>query len=492
MAEHFVTALVGAAAAVPIALRWLRVSQREHYLPGSVIRFYQRWVEAEPMQFVAFTAIAAISRRAWVALVMAALFPLQLSPKGRTTPLAWTGRLKRLLGIAGSLWLVGVGFGLSIDSSWVVAIPTLLLPLLIDAASYVAAPFERILGNPWVAKARRRLNQVGPRVVAVTGSYGKTATKTYMAHLLSAGHRVIASPASFNNRLGLAKAINEHLADDTEFFVAEMGTYGKEEIADLCRWITPEVAVITAIGPVHLERMKTIEAIVEAKREILDRADVAVLNVDDRNLSRVADEEAGRRKVVRCSVTGQGDVVVAGDGVVVVGGVTIGKVDPDRVFLMDVACAIGAAVAVGLAVEDIAPRLDSFPNVEHRQDTLASDKGFSIIDDTFNANPVGAALALQRLSKAQGRKVVVTPGMVELGEKQDEENESFAKAAASLADQIVIVGRTNLGSLQIGAGQGQAAVMVVKSRPAAVDWVRNNLGPGDVVLYENDLPDHYP
>ena len=114
-------------------------------------------------------------------------------------------------------------------------------------------------------------------MVAITGSYGKTTTKQYTAHLLSGSFRVVASPASFNNRMGLARAINEQLAPGTEVFIAEMGTYGRGEIAELCTWIRPEVSAIVAIGPVHLERFKTEERIVSAKSEILDGAKVGVL-----------------------------------------------------------------------------------------------------------------------------------------------------------------------------------------------------------------------
>ncbi len=121
-----------------------------------------------------------------------------------------------------------------------------------------------------VARATARLARVAPTVVAITGSFGKTSTKGYVAHLVGGARAVVASPASFNNRAGLARAVNEHLADGTEVFVAEMGTYGRGEIAELCSWICPDVAVITAVGPVHLERFRSEDRILEAKAEILE------------------------------------------------------------------------------------------------------------------------------------------------------------------------------------------------------------------------------
>jgi len=118
--------------------------------------------------------------------------------------------------------------------------------------------------------------------------------------------------------------------------------------------------------------------------------------------------------------------------------------------------------------------------------------GLQIIDDTFNSNPAGAAAALENLGAlaGDGRKVVVTPGMVELGRRQAAENAAFAASALAVADQLVVVGETNRAALLKGAGSG--AVVTLPDRQAAVDWVRANLGAGDSVLYENDLPDHYP
>jgi UDP-N-acetylmuramoyl-tripeptide--D-alanyl-D-alanine ligase len=118
-----------------------------------------------------------------------------------------------------------------------------------------------------------------------------------------------------------------------------------------------------------------------------------------------------------------------------------------------------------------------------------------VIDDTFNANPAGARAALDLLltSGRGGRRVVVTPGMVELGTLQAQENRSFAARVGQVASDLVVVGRTNRRALLRGAaGRGGADVRSVATRDQAVAWVRRNLGPGDVVLYENDLPDHYP
>jgi UDP-N-acetylmuramoyl-tripeptide--D-alanyl-D-alanine ligase len=347
-----------------------------------------------------------------------------------------------------------------------------------------------------VAQAASALARSGSRIVGVTGSYGKTSTKVMIAHLVSAVVPAVASPASFNNRMGLARAINEGLAPGTEVFVAEMGIFGPGEIADLCSWIPPEVGVITAIGPVHLERMRSEENIADAKREILDEARVGVLNVDHPLLARMADEEQGRIEIVRCSSFHPAADVFADPetGSVTVAGSAIGTFDPAANHAGNVACAVGAVVGLGLDPAAVGSRLSSLPVAPNRQAVAIGAGGFTIIDDTFNSNPAGARAALAKLRRlGGGRRVLVTPGMVELGARQAEENRMLAADAAAVVTDLVVVGRTNRAPLLRGAEVGGlSSVIVVEAREEAVAWVKANLGPGDAVLYENDLPDHHP
>jgi UDP-N-acetylmuramoyl-tripeptide--D-alanyl-D-alanine ligase len=430
----------------------------------------------------------------WGLLVAAAqLGPVGLSVRGRTSPLAWTGRLRRVATLAGALVLVVYWVGAAVGSGSMVVLGLILLPALIDLALLALAPIERKLGKRWVEQATARLKASGAKVVAITGSYGKTTTKLYVAHLLAGSFRTVASPASFNNRMGLARAINEHLVPGTEVFVAEMGAYGPGEIAELTSWIPPDVSALVAVGPVHLERFKTEERIVAAKAEILDRAEVAVIAVDHPLLAALAAERAAGMEVITVSAHDSNAMVAIGDGVIRLDGAEVGKT-PDSVFEVNLAVALGIGLALGLPLSELTSRLDGLPRVEHRQNATTSDRGFTVIDDTFNSNPAGARSGLTLLSRlgSEGRTVVVTPGMVELGPVQFAENRDFAAEAAALVDHLVIVGATNRRALLEGSGRGRASVTVVPSRERAVEWVRENLGPGDAVLYENDLPDHYP
>jgi UDP-N-acetylmuramoyl-tripeptide--D-alanyl-D-alanine ligase len=498
---------VAVAASVPAALRWLRVAQREHYLAGSATRFARRWWTSDPADTVLLAAGAAgVVLAAWwpvaalVPAAVAAAAPRRLSVRGRTSPLVWTRRL-RLLAAVWALVdaVVLVVAGVLGAPAPVAGALALLAPLLVDLALLVTAPVERRLTQPYVTTATARLARVAPVVVAVTGSYGKTSTKNHIAHLVAGTRRVVASPASYNNRAGLARAVNEQLSDGTEVFVAEMGTYGPGEIAELCAWCTPQVSVITAIGPVHLERFGDEDRIVAAKAEITCRAATVVLNVDDRRLAALADRlAAAGRLVVRCSrIDNRADVaVVEGDG-----GLSVflsGRRAAARVAEGtgaqpgNVACALAVALAVGVPEADAVARLADLPGVPHRLGTARAASGVVVIDDTFNSNPAGARAALAMLAGAApaGRRALVTPGMVELGPRQAEENRAFAGAATAVVTDVVVVGRTNRRALLEGAAASRP--VAVGDRTGAVAWVRAHLGPGDAVLYENDLPDHYP
>ena len=230
----WVTVAACVAACVPAGLRWLRVAQREHYLAGSVSRFAARWWRVDPVNSVmaAIVLAGAVASLWWplTGVVVAAGVaggPVGLSLRGRTSPLAWTRRLRTLAVVWAALEVVVVGVGVGTGLAAPLAVlAALAVPVVVDLACLVTSPLERRLSTHFVDTAATRLARVAPTVVAITGSYGKTSTKGHIAHLVRGSRTVVATPASFNNRAGLARAVNEHLADGTEVFVAEMGTYG--------------------------------------------------------------------------------------------------------------------------------------------------------------------------------------------------------------------------------------------------------------------------
>jgi UDP-N-acetylmuramoyl-tripeptide--D-alanyl-D-alanine ligase len=198
--------------------------------------------------------------------------------------------------------------------------------------------------------------------------------------------------------------------------------------------------------------------------------------------------------VIRCSGSDRSADVAVLEGVAWVRDQRVGPVD-ESIPSGNVACAIGLALAVGIEPAKIAGELGSLPVAPHRREIATATSGVIVVDNTFSSNPAGAGLSLGvllRLAQPGGRTVVVTPGMVELGREQRAENKAFALMVGDAATDLVVVGRTNRAALVAGASGGSAAVHHVRTREGAVAWVRATLGPVDVVLYENDLPDHYP
>ena len=491
--------VVATAAGTP---RWLRVAQREHYLRGSVTWTDQLWLARSPVSALLWLPVVGafllglfVSPWYYVAAaVLAQLTPVGLPYRGRTSKLAWTPRVRRLT-IALAVLVIVV----AVWSPALAACTSLFLTALVDLALLAVTPVETRLSRTFLEQARDKVARVRPRVVAITGSYGKTTTKNYLAHLLSQTHTVLASPASFNNAMGLSRAVNDGLVPGTEVFVAEMGTYGPGEIRRLCEVFPPDIAVLTAIGEVHLQRMKTREGVLTAKAEIAERAPVVVVNADDDLLAVLATSLAAQgKRVIRCSTADPtADVALVG-GHLHVDGADLGPAPlPDSVHPSNAACAVGAAVALGDDPALLVRRLGTLPTVAHRLEPLEQPGGSWILDDTYNSNPAGAAEAVRRAvalaGRSGGRVHVVTPGMVELGAVQRVRNTELGTAVRDAgAATLVVVGRTNGSALRKGGTGAATEVVAVANRDAAVAVIEGRSAPGDVVLFENDLPDHYP
>ncbi|MCY4516213.1 MAG: Mur ligase family protein [Acidimicrobiaceae bacterium] len=545
------------------AARWLRVAQREHYGVGRTSRFARRWWLLDTNNRVlALTAAVGVvlSGTFWwapaITAAAVALGPQGLELRGRTSPLAWTRRLATVATTLVLLWLVLVGVGLLVGlAEPVIAVLLFGMPLWVDASLAILAPLEALLSRRWVHRAQQRLDHVDPVRVAVTGSYGKTTIKGYLRQLVEGSRAVVATPASFNNTAGICRSVNEHLVPGTEVFIAEMGTFGAGEIAAMTRWVRPSVSILASIGPVHLERFGSLDRIVAAKAEIFATSRTAILNIDAYGLRAEADRlAASGLRIIRCSTQDPAaDVTVLpadanGDGTATTSGsgsgsrsdapvagydVSINEAAVSRRITLfgreiavgplggaapaNVACAVAAASVLGVSDADIASRLGDLPTPDHRRTAARSPAGVMVIDDTYNSNPAGARAALSMLANTDaGRRVVVTPGMVELGRSQAHENRRLGEQAAQIADDVIIVGRTNRTALLGGAAgwdqatarratrgrhmrnlihdrtDDRATVRCMADLESAVNWVRAHLGSGDAVLYENDLPDHYP
>ena len=522
-----------------IGVKWLRVAQREHYVFGWTERIAAGWGKSRALSVWPFVASVVLAAgvatflfygvlgplfplpAVSIVLGISALWPWGLGFRGTTSKLQWTARAKRLAVIWLAVWCVSTIVGLTIylaslatyvavgglfDSDisleWLVVAasvvalvtPARFAPTSMDIALAIANPIEKALSKKWLVAAQKKLRQVNPTVVAVTGSYGKTSTKGYIAHLVGAKFSVVPSPASFNNLMGLARAVNDKLTPGTEVFVAEMGIFGEGEIRRLCESFPPDIAAITVIGEAHLERMKTRETILRAKSEIVENAKTVVLPIDDPDLARLADRCEGEgKRVIRVSAVGSPcDVSVdPAASTATIAGETVPVVISGVGHAINLAVALGIAHALNVPLAAMKDRVVSLPTAAHRAEPQQAPSGALIIDDSYNANPSGAARAVEggaAMAKERGGEfIVVTPGMIELGKVQAERNRAFAEQIANAGGELFVVGYTNRKALV----SGHPSARVFAKRTDAMSDALQRAGATGVILVENDLPDHY-
>jgi UDP-N-acetylmuramoyl-tripeptide--D-alanyl-D-alanine ligase len=493
--------------------RWWRVAQRVQYLPGETLRVERLWLSRRPFTIVlwvvsvalalmgVFAALIGAPELVWclpVAPLVAMWAPWRLPIRGVTKPLAVTSRLVRLASVT-VIFVVGVGgAAVSFLGPSGILVPIFLLALLVDAATTVMWPVERRAQRKFLNQAKEKLQKINPQIVAITGSYGKTSTKGYVAHLVSTKYSVLASPASFNNMMGLSKSVNEKLTPGTEVFVAEMGMNAEGRIRELVNHFPPYISAITVIGEAHMERLGSKEAIFRAKSEITENASVVVLPVDQPELVGLADTCRSRGTIV-VTVSAEGleaDVSIDPEaGVVRYGPDAL----PEAIELeglthpVNVAVALGIAWALDIPSELAIPQTKTFPVAAHRTEVAETENGVAIIDDTYNSNPMGAKRAVEAAAALAadrgGQFFVVTPGMVELGPVQPERNRQLGERVRDLGGQLVAVGLTNRRALVDGGGENTETFL---TRNRAVRFVTESATKLDVILYENDLPDHYP
>ncbi|MEX1054712.1 MAG: UDP-N-acetylmuramoyl-tripeptide--D-alanyl-D-alanine ligase, partial [Rhodothermales bacterium] len=304
--------------------------------------------------------------------------------------------------------------------------------------------------------------------------------------------------------MGICLVVNNMLKPEHQVLILEMGIRHRGDMRELCDIARPDLAVVTSVGIAHLETMGSMENIAREKGELLTRmkpGGAAVLNHDDDLVSSMA--APGR--VWRVSVQGTADITAHGirydsEGATFTVRDEAGEERPFKTRLLGehniINILLGVAVgrAMGLRLRQIAYAVERLQPIEHRLQ-LRREGTITVIDDAFNSNPVGARNAVEILGQFNGgRRIIVTPGMVELGERQWEENRRLGEHIARNADLALLVGEKQTRPIQEGlasSGYPESQIKVMPSLFAAQDFLKSYLRPGDVVLYENDLPDQY-
>jgi len=344
-------------------IRWGRVAQREHYIPGYVTKFFFRWVRLVPFNnLYFFLAIILALLSLWspypalLLSVLTLVTPIGLDFKHRTSKANITERLKRLNIIYCILVVLISIASLSMDLGYFLALVVNLFSFYIyDQALRFTKNYEKNTSEKFIVDAEQKLKNFEGPIIAITGSYSKTTTKNILAQILSQKNKTFATPESFNNRLGIAKAINENLKNNDEISIIEMGTYGFGEIREMCSWVRPHISVITGIAPVHLERMKTLENILDAKSEIVDLTGSVIINGDDSLLLNQARLWTAQKMVIDCSTTSERAAVFVDykNNVhsVYIGGEFIGNVEGPKILQLSISLSVGVMVALELDVK---------------------------------------------------------------------------------------------------------------------------------------------
>ena len=380
------------------------------------------------------------------------------------------------------------------------AVP-LCLPACLRLANALETPFSSSKNKKYIAAARKKLASAGCIKIGITGSCGKTSVKNFLAGILSEKYRVFATPASYNTPLGIAKAIEDVDLNGYDVFIAEMGARYRGDIAALCDLVVPDHCIVTGICPQHLESLGSVEGIVAAKGEILrgtKSGGFAVIGQDEFT-AKLDPAAAGLVKVtvgahgeygafdVHCSPEGIDFKLALGILQEPVHAALLGAHNAENIAL-----AAALADKLGVERERILSGIAALQPVPHRLQ-LSVAGGINILDDAYNANVRGAAAALEVLRTFGGRRFVVTPGLVELGVLEGEENAALGGKMAGL-DRVILVGETLVTAVKQGylaAGGDAAALSVVPTLQKAQDILAEELQPGDTVLFLNDLPDIY-
>ena len=542
-----------ALAALWLVGTWLRIYQlaRFYQIEEYMSRRFFLWLRRAPHYLLPKralgawflgTAIAAVLGEApngalpLLIMFVAALVAVLPEREGEIKkPLVRTGRVSRMMAAAAICAALAAGTisvlalnaieGLGTLRFAPIAIATsgfvlfLLAPIWLTLGNLILQPFESYRGRRYLSAARSVLNATKPKIVGITGSYGKTTTKDFLRDILSLRYRAYATPKSYNTLMGISLAINRDLVDDfrTEYFISEMGAYVPGEIDRICQLTPPDIAIVTEIGPQHLERFGSLENVMRAKYEIIKnlKADgVGVFNRDNPfiremiakghpetrlSVSRELNLDEARRENVTWIATDAEEsldglrftvINVASGEQAQLSTPVIGEHNITNLLLC-----VAVAFHEGIPLRDIAIRIGALKPAESRLVRQTTASGITIINDAYSANPKGIVSALKVLGMHKdGKRLLITPGMIELGDLQDRENRKLGVLATEYATDIILIGREQTRPVLEGIHSTEydmGRVHVYETLAESVAWYQQNLRANDTVLFLNDLPDTY-
>ncbi len=447
-------------------------------------------------------------------ILLCSVFIMNLFTAKQKTPLKYTKRMTRLvlvymillLGLSWGLVLVGYKF-IPYLSFGLIGICPLLLPLIVFLAYFITYPIEKMISNSYIFKAKKKLQEKkNLLVIGITGSYGKTSVKNILGTILSEKFKVCATPSSYNTPLGLSKTILSNLTDQDEVFIAEMGAKQRFDIKELCDMVNPDIGLITGVGNQHLLTFGSPEMIAKTKGELADyicakngRLYINIEREATKNLAKNYDNAicialdnkdcdlcAENRKTNKNGSSF--DLVFKGE-----------KVNCKTILLGDhnisnILIASRVALDLGMSLKEISAGISKLVTIPHRLEIVRSSSTYTILDDAYNSSVEGSKASLDVLSKFDGQKFVITPGLVELGSEQFNSNFEFGRNLAAVCDYVIIDSTINYDAITAGmifAGFDEKKIIQVGNLNQAVAMLGTLAKANDVVLFENDLPDNY-
>ncbi len=426
------------------------------------------------------------------------------------TPLVYTMRVKRLFATNILLFVAITALALLFATEWatvIIAATLLLSNFLMLLANLVNTPIEKAINRHYYNDAKRIIDShKGLIIIGVTGSFGKTSTKNYLASVLAEKYNVLVTPGNFNTLLGVIRTIREQLRPYHQVFIVEMGAKQNNDIKEICDLVHPTIGIVTAVGEMHLETFKTVENIQETKFELINSlpaGGLGVINYDSEYIKSYKGIKSPC-KIIRYAVEGEGDYK-ANDVVYGAGGVSFtlgnGEHYSSRLLgvgnLLNILASIAVADHLGVPANKQRNAIARLQPVEHRLSMKVAN-GITVLDDAYNSNPTGAKMSLGVLKEfavGEGNKrIVITPGFVEMGTRQADANKELGRTIAVSCDYAIIVNAVNREAIKSGIEEGGLPAekyFLADSLNHAHQQLARILRPGDVVLYENDLPDNF-
>lgn len=352
--------------------------------------------------------------------------------------------------------------------------------LLLISSLVLSSLIESFLFKVYKNEAKKKLEDISPTIVAITASYGKTSIKNFLKDILSKKFKTYSTPRSVNTLGGIIKDINESLPKDTQIYIVEAGARERGDIYEISTFLDHHYAVIGKIGPQHIEYFKSIENITATKLELLSSKRLKKAFIYYEILVKDKDEfiKFGNNiKNIKSDLNGISFDLELNGKIFNIKAPVLGEFNA-----INITAAILVAKELKMDMSEILEAIKDLKPIEHRLQKIEANKKI-IIDDSFNGNLEGMISSYELVKSFNGRKILVTPGVIE---STKEINEKLAKKIDEVFDLVIITGKTNRAILDKNIKKAQK--IILKDKKELQQVLAKNTKEGDLILFSNDAP----